>query len=102
MNGVNEETHYRDDLLQRKQEILAEDGRHLLSQYQNGLADLGEKVDLNRIVSLAEQKITDTDKIIQMVIALSEAYMQEYRSQKNYEVSDKFRKILFTLKGQNQ
>lgn len=100
IHGANEETHYRDELLQRKQEILAEDGRHLLSQYQNGLANLDETVELARVVRLAEQKITNTDEIIQMVISLSETYVDEYRSQKNYDVSDKFRKILFTLKGQ--
>jgi hypothetical protein len=100
MHGANEETHYRDDLLQRKKEILAEDGRHLLSQYQNGLADLGEKVDLQRILYQAKKMIDDRDEIIQMAISLSETYMEEYRSQKNYDVSDKFRKITFTLKGQ--
>ncbi len=100
MLGVNEETHYRDDLLQRKQEILAEDGRHLLSQYQNGLADLGEKIELERLLYQTIKMIDDKDEIVQMTISLSETYMEEYCSQKNYDVSDKFRKILLALKGQ--
>jgi hypothetical protein len=102
MHGVNEETHYRDDLLQRKQEILAEDGRHLLSQYQNGLVDLDEKVELERLLYQAIKMIDDKDEIVQMTISLSETYVEEYRSQKNYDVSDKFRKILLALKKLEQ